>query len=192
MIIKLCLWFFSNCFGEISQNFHNLWKLFCRSFKSRKNRGYLSSFPAICNFVFSSSISNLVLWIFFINRHQEGHKYVQQKKLQQIIHEVQGRKWLIGLNCFSCVHYSLIKRPINLARVISDISFWFWLSGGSFNVWNFCLFPTVDSGNVNLMDGNFWSWKPTQIKDIATLLYLKGDKFFKETMVQRRWGSLKK
>ena len=117
---------------------------------------------------------------------------VQQKKLQQIIHEVQGRKWLIGLNCFSCVHYSLIKRPINLARVVSDISFWFWLSGGSFNVWNFCLFPTVDSGNVNLMDGNFWSWKPTQIKDIATLLYLKGDKFFKETMVQRRWGSLKK
>ena len=128
------------------------------------------------------------------------------KKLQQIIHEGQGRKWLIGLNCFSCVQYSLIKRPINLAHVISDISFWFWLSGGSFNVWNFCLFPTVDSGNVILMDENFWSWflsrtfhfrcilrpelrKPTQIKDIATL---KGDNFFKETMVQRRWGSLKK
>ena len=44
--------------------FHNLWKFSCRSFKSRKNRGYRGSFLAICNFVFSSSISNLVLWIF--------------------------------------------------------------------------------------------------------------------------------
>ena len=36
MIIWLCLWLYSICFGEISQNLHNFWKLSCRSFKSRK------------------------------------------------------------------------------------------------------------------------------------------------------------
>ena len=71
------------------------------------------------------------------------------KKLQQIINEGQGRKWLIGVICLSYVQYSLIKRPINLAHVISDVSFWFWLSGGSFNVWNLCCFPKVDIGNVD-------------------------------------------
>ena len=43
----------------------------------------MGGFLAICNFVFSSSISNLVLsiyffifyYFFFIYRHQEGHKY---------------------------------------------------------------------------------------------------------------------
>ena len=38
-IIWLCLWFFSIFFGEISQKFHNLWKLSCWSIKSRKKIG---------------------------------------------------------------------------------------------------------------------------------------------------------
>ena len=39
VIIWLCPWFSSICFGEISQNFHNLGDLSCRSFKSRKKIG---------------------------------------------------------------------------------------------------------------------------------------------------------
>ena len=67
MIIWLCLWFSSIFFREISQNFHSLWKLSCQSFKSRKkNRSYKGCFLAICNFVYASSISNLVLWIFLL------------------------------------------------------------------------------------------------------------------------------
>ena len=39
VIIWLCLWFSSIFFGEISQNFHKLWKLSWQSFKSwKKNR----------------------------------------------------------------------------------------------------------------------------------------------------------
>ena len=34
VIIRLCLWFSSICLGEISQNFHNLWRLSCPTFKS--------------------------------------------------------------------------------------------------------------------------------------------------------------
>ena len=38
--------------------------------KAKKNGGYKGNFLAICNFVFSSSLSNLVLWIFFFtNKH---------------------------------------------------------------------------------------------------------------------------
>ena len=37
-IIWLCLWFSSIFFGEISQNFHILWKLSYRSFKNQKKR----------------------------------------------------------------------------------------------------------------------------------------------------------
>ena len=54
---NLALPLFSLIFlGEISQKFHNLWKLSCWSIKSRK-RGYQCSFLAFCNYVFSSSIS---------------------------------------------------------------------------------------------------------------------------------------
>ena len=45
-----------------------------------KNRGYKGSFLTISNFVFSSSNLNLVLWIFFINRHQEGHRKFRCRK----------------------------------------------------------------------------------------------------------------
>ena len=65
-IIWLCLWFFSIFYSEIPQKFHNLWKLSCWSIKSQKNRGYQHSFLAFCYFVFSSSISNLVIRIFLI------------------------------------------------------------------------------------------------------------------------------
>ena len=65
-IIWLCLLFFSIFYYEISQKFHNLWKLSCWSIKSQKNRGYQHSFLAFCYFVFSSSISNLVLRIFLL------------------------------------------------------------------------------------------------------------------------------
>ena len=65
-IIWLCLWFFSIFYCEISQKCHNLWKLSCWSIISQKNRGYQHSFLAFCYFVFSSSISNLVLWIFWL------------------------------------------------------------------------------------------------------------------------------
>ena len=43
-----------------------LWKI-CPTdhLKAKKNWGCWGSFLALCNFVFSSSISNLVLWIFF-------------------------------------------------------------------------------------------------------------------------------
>ena len=43
-----------------------MWKLSCWSIKSQKNRGYQHSFLAFCYFVFSSSISNLVLWILLL------------------------------------------------------------------------------------------------------------------------------
>ena len=35
----------------------------------KKNRGYIGNFLSICNFVFSSFISNLVLSISFTNRY---------------------------------------------------------------------------------------------------------------------------
>ena len=65
MIIRSGLWFSSFCFREIPRNCQNLINFSCRSFKSRKSKGYQGGFLAICNFVFSSSISNLVLLIFF-------------------------------------------------------------------------------------------------------------------------------
>ena len=65
-IIWLCLWFVSIFYCEISQKCHNLWKLSCWSIISQKNRGYQHSFLAFCYFVFSSSISNLVLWILLL------------------------------------------------------------------------------------------------------------------------------
>ena len=68
VIIWFCLLFSSICFGEISQNFHNLGNLSCQSFKSRKNRGYKGNFLAFCNVVFSSSISNLVFLNFFTHQ----------------------------------------------------------------------------------------------------------------------------
>ena len=54
-----------------------LWKI-CPvdHLKAQKNWGCWGSFLALCNFVFSSSISNLVLWIFFYQKVLEGHKYV--------------------------------------------------------------------------------------------------------------------
>ena len=65
VIIRPGLWFSSFCFREIPRDFQNLINFSCRSFKSRKSKGYQGGFLAICNFVFSSSISNLVLLIFF-------------------------------------------------------------------------------------------------------------------------------
>ena len=48
-IIWLCLWFSSIFFGEISQNFHILWKLSCRSFKNRK-KGFQRHFTCFLQF----------------------------------------------------------------------------------------------------------------------------------------------
>ena len=39
VLIWLCLVFSSTWFGEVSQNFHNLWNLSSRSFKIRKKEG---------------------------------------------------------------------------------------------------------------------------------------------------------
>ena len=39
VLIWLCVVFSSTWFGEVSQNFHNLWNLSSRSFKSRKKEG---------------------------------------------------------------------------------------------------------------------------------------------------------
>ena len=59
VLIWLCLWFFSICFGEISQNFHNyLQRLSCRTFKSL-NKGVtkaVSSLFAILCFLRLSQI----------------------------------------------------------------------------------------------------------------------------------------
>ena len=59
MIIWLCLWLYSICFGEISQNLHNFWYCLADHLKAEKNSGYKGSILAICNFVFLFSISNL-------------------------------------------------------------------------------------------------------------------------------------
>ena len=65
VVIWLCLWFSSTCFGKISQNFHSFENRPADHLKAEKYRGHNDSFLAICNFVFSSSILNLVLWIFY-------------------------------------------------------------------------------------------------------------------------------
>ena len=66
VVIWLCLWFSSTCFGKISQNFHSFENRPADHLKAEKYRGHIGvSFLAICNFVFSSSIFNLVLWIFY-------------------------------------------------------------------------------------------------------------------------------
>ena len=51
VIIRLCLWFSSICLGEISQNFHNLWRLSCPTFKSlnkRVTKAVSSLFAILC------------------------------------------------------------------------------------------------------------------------------------------------
>ena len=50
MIIWLCLWFSSIFFGEISQNFHKLWKLSWQSFKSWKKIGWEKKFSCYLEF----------------------------------------------------------------------------------------------------------------------------------------------
>ena len=44
-------------------------------FESQKDKGCRGSFLAICNFVFCSSISNLVLWIFLSTGTKKGTKF---------------------------------------------------------------------------------------------------------------------
>ena len=50
VIIWLCLWFSSIFFGEISQNFHKLWKLSWQSFKSWKKIGCEKKFSCYLEF----------------------------------------------------------------------------------------------------------------------------------------------
>ena len=74
-------------------------KLPCRLFKTWKNRGYQGSFLAICNFVFSSSISNLVFW-FLLSTCSEGRAQICST-LQQILGKRDKSV------CFAC----LVLRP---------------------------------------------------------------------------------
>ena len=71
VIIWLCLLFSSTWFGEVSQNFHNLWNLSSRSFKSRKKEGVTKAVFSLLA-IFSSSISNLVLWFFLSTGTRKG------------------------------------------------------------------------------------------------------------------------
>ena len=84
VIIWLCLWFSSICFSETSQNFCNLWNRPADHLKAEKNRGYKGSFLTICNFIFSSSISNLILWIFF------NQKALEKAQISLTVQQILG------------------------------------------------------------------------------------------------------
>ena len=125
-IIWLCLWFSSICSSEISQNFHNLWKLSCVHLKAEKNRGYEGSFHAIWNFVFSSSISNLVM-IFFIKGTRKGTNMfngtVNLRKFHRMKPDKSYSKDLYFLCCKTLLSgYRTSSRSCLSMRWISNLS----------------------------------------------------------------------
>ena len=74
-IIWLCLWFSSIFFGEISQNFHILWKLSCRSFKNRK-KGFQRHFTCFLQFCVFFLNLKFGLMNFFLSTGTRKDKYV--------------------------------------------------------------------------------------------------------------------
>ena len=126
-IIWLCLWFSSICSSEISQNFHNLWKLSCDHLKAEKNRGYEGSFYAIWNFVFSSSISNLVVIFFFIKGTRKGTNMfnvtVNLRKFHRMKPDKSYSKDLYFLYCKTLLNgYRTSPRSCLSMRWLSNLS----------------------------------------------------------------------
>ena len=97
MIIWLCLKYFSICFREISQNFHNV---------AEENRGYKGSFLAICNFVFSYWAAMFVFqtdtWSLRYVHTQTSNGQKTLWSFLKILREIDTRAAKLISPCASC------------------------------------------------------------------------------------------
>lgn len=70
--IWLCLWFSSFLSGEISQNFHKLWKLSCPSFQSRKKIGVIEAVFSLFAILCFLPLSKIWYYAFFSTGTRKG------------------------------------------------------------------------------------------------------------------------
>ena len=98
VIIRLCLWFSSICLGEISQNFHNLWRLSCPTFKSL-NKGVTKAVSSLFVILCFLRLSQIWSYEFFFCQQAPG-----RAQICLTVHQISGN--------------SAGRNMINLARKI--------------------------------------------------------------------------
>ena len=84
VIIRLCLWFSSICLGEISQNFHNLWRLSCPTFKSL-NKGVTKAVSSLFAILCFLRLSQIWSYEFFFCQQAPG-----RAQISLTVHQISG------------------------------------------------------------------------------------------------------